>query len=247
MEETLTYIPSGDAAFILKAGDKISITVNQVIRKLLVRIEEEKIPGITELIPSYNELMIIYDPCITGYRDLLARLHSLEHDAEAATLPESETIEVPVLYGGESGPDLAEVAETNRLSEEEVIRIHSSGHYLVYMLGFTPGFCYLGGMDERIATPRKASPRLKIPAGAVGIAGNQTGIYPIESPGGWQLIGRTPLRLFDPQQQPEFLFKPGDLIRFCPVDSETYDRITEEVSRGVYVLKKQKNQGEWHQ
>ncbi len=247
MTGTLAYIPSGDAAIILKAGDEISIPVNQVIRKLLIRIEEEKIPGITELIPSYNELMIIYDPCITGYLDLLARLHALERDAEAAILPEPETIVVPVLYGGETGPDLAEVTEANRLSEEEVIRIHSAGHYLVYMLGFTPGFCYLGGMDDRIATPRKASPRLKIPAGAVGIAGKQTGIYPIESPGGWQLIGRTPLRLFDPQRQPEFLFKPGDLIRFYPVNRETYDRITEEIRRGVYVVSKQKNQGEWHQ
>jgi inhibitor of KinA len=245
MTGSLKYIPSGDAAFIIKAGNEISVEVNQVIRKLLIRIEAERIPGITGIIPSYNELLIIYDPFVTGYRDLLARLHSLEHDAETAVLPETETIEVPVLYGGETGPDLAEVAEANRLTEEEVIHIHSSGHYLVYMLGFTPGFCYLGGMDDRIATPRKPSPRLKIPAGAVGIAGKQTGIYPIESPGGWQLIGGTPLKLFDPERNPEFLFQPGDFIRFVPVSREEYAQVAEAVRLGSYVLKRHKIPGEW--
>lgn len=245
MSASLKYFPSGDTAFIIKAGNEISPEVNQVIRKLFSRIAQDNIPGITELIPSYNELLIQYDPTVMGYRDLLARLHSLEHGAETAVLPESATIEVPVAYGGEAGPDLAEVAEVNRLSEGEVIQIHSAGRYLVYMLGFTPGFCYLGGMDERIATLRKSSPRLKIPAGAVGIAGSQTGIYPIESPGGWQLIGRTPLRLFDPEREPEFLFQPGDLIRFVPVSLESYERISEEIRKGVYSLKKQKNYGAW--
>ena len=213
----LKYFPAGDAALIIKAGDDISETVNRTVRKLLFRIEQEDLTGVIDYIPSYNELMVCYDPCVIAYRQLVDKLQRLEADTDAIILPESKIIEVPVLYGGEAGPDLAEVAEKTRLPEQEVIRIHSSVRYTVYMLGFTPGFCYLGGMDERIATPRKQSPRLKIAAGAVGIADKQTGIYPLESPGGWQVIGRTPLQLFDPDRDPVFLFNPGDRIQFYPV------------------------------
>ncbi len=226
------YIPSGDSAFIIKTGDEISVELNQAVRKLLIRIDQENINGVTDFIPSYNELMICYDPSVIGFRKLLDTLHSVEADIENIQLPESLIIEVPVLYGSDTGPDLKEVAEFNKISVEEVIRIHCTPDYQVYMLGFTPGFCYLGGMDERIATPRKSTPRLKIPAGAVGIAEKQTGIYPIESPGGWQLIGLTPLKLFDPQRNPEFLFNPGDRIRFCQVTADEFSLISSEISRG---------------
>jgi KipI family sensor histidine kinase inhibitor len=230
----LKYIPSGDSAFIIKAGDDISEEVNLVVRKLLTRLEEENIPGVIDFIPSYNELMVCYDPAVLDYKQLLELFRKSAADLGSIELPRADVVHVPVLYGGEYGPDLRHVAELNDLTEEEVIEIHSSTACLVYMLGFTPGFCYLGGMDRRIATPRLETPRLKIPAGSVGIAGSQTGIYPLESPGGWQLIGRTPLRLFNPDGKPEFLFKAGDYIKFYPVDAEEYKHIGSEVAAGTY-------------
>jgi KipI family sensor histidine kinase inhibitor len=234
------YIPSGDSAVIIKAGDEISEEINLTVRKLLARIENENIIGVIDFIPSYNELMICYDLSIISCRKLLDTLRTLESDIDAIHLPESSVIHIPVLYGGESGPDLKEVAALNKLSEEEVVKIHSSSSYKVYMLGFTPGFCYLGGMDQRIATHRKQSPRLIIPAGAVGIAEKQTGIYPIESPGGWQLIGKTPLRLFDPGNKPEFLIQAGDYIKFYPITEYEFTDILKEVNKGVYRVNKSK-------
>ncbi|MDM8002252.1 MAG: 5-oxoprolinase subunit PxpB [Bacteroidota bacterium] len=223
---------------MIKAGDVISEEVNLTVRKLLARIEKENIEGIIDFIPSYNELMVCYDPAKIGYRRLLESLRACAADLWAIHLPPAEVIHVPVLYGGEAGPDLQHVAEYNGLAARDVIGIHSSVDCLVYMLGFTPGFCYLGGMDKRIATPRQETPRLKIPAGSVGIAGEQTGIYPLESPGGWQLIGRTPLRLFNPDSKPEFLFSAGDYIRFYPVDKDEYERIAEEVAAGTYPVRR---------
>lgn len=234
----LKYILSGDSAFIIKAGDVISEEVNLTVRKLLKRLEEAKINGVTDFIPSYNELMVCYDPTVLDYKQLLEIFEKCSADLGAMTLPEAVVIHVPVLYDGEYGPDLHYVAEYNGLTEEDVIRIHSSVACLVYMLGFTPGFCYLGGMDKRIATPRQETPRLKIPAGSVGIAGEQTGIYPIGSPGGWQLIGRTPLLLFNPERKPEFLFNAGDYIQFFPVGLDEYKRIAKEVGAGTYQVKR---------
>jgi inhibitor of KinA len=232
------YITSGDSSLIIKAGIEISADINRTVRKLLVRIENEKIVGIIDFIPSYAELMICYDASIISLKKLLDTLHSLEDNIDDIELPESSILWIPVLYGGESGPDLPEVAHLNSLSTEEVINIHISVKYLVYMLGFTPGFCYLGGMDPRIATPRKETPGVKIPAGAVGIADRQTGIYSVESPGGWQLIGNTPLRLFDPVVKPEFLINAGDYIQFYPVDEDQYKNIQAEVKEGKYQVKK---------
>jgi len=233
-EMELKYIPSGDSAFIIKAGDVISEEVNRPGRKRLAWIKQENIDGITDFIPSYNELMVCYDPARIGYRRLLESLRACAADLGAMHLPPPEVVYVPVLYGGEAGPDLDHVAEHNGLAARDVISIHSSADCLIYMLGFTPGFCYLGGMDKRIATPRQETPRLKIPAGSVGIAGEQTGIYPMESPGGWQLIGRTPLRLFNPDSKPEFLFSAGDYIRFYPVGRDEYEQIAAEVAEDTY-------------
>ncbi|MFA5906812.1 MAG: 5-oxoprolinase subunit PxpB [Desulfobacula sp.] len=230
----MQYIPSGDSAFIIKAGDDISIETNSIVRKLTARIEQENIDGIIDFIPAYNELMVCYNPVIIGYRTLLDMFRSLADEIEMIDLPEPRIIHVPVLYGGQHGEDLAGVAGSCNLSEEEVIRIHSSPDYPVYMLGFTPGFCYLGGMDKRISTPRKQSPRMKIPAGTVGIAGHQTGIYAVESPGGWQLIGRTPLQLFNPERKPEFIFQAGDTIKFVPVSKDEYEKIAKAVEEGRY-------------
>jgi len=229
-----TYIPSGDTAFIVKAGNDISEEINGLIRKYFLQIEAENIMGIVDFIPSYNELLVCYDPVVIGYQNLLSILKSVEGKISTSELPASNLIHVPVFYGGEFGPDLNEVAVCNSLSGDEVIQIHTSQNYLVYMLGFTPGFCYLGGMDKRIATPRKQTPRMKIPAGSVGIADKQTGIYPIESPGGWQLIGRTPLKLFDPDMKPEFLFRAGDYIHFYAVEKAEYEAILNDVTNKTY-------------
>jgi len=235
------YIPSGDSAIIIKAGSDISEEINGTVRKLLVIIEKQKIKGIIDFIPSYNELMVCYDPLSINFKELLIVLRSLETEIENTELPQSLVIHVPVLYGGESGPDIEEVSDFSGLSMEEIVKIHSSDSYLVYMLGFTPGFCYLGGMDERIATPRKQSPRLKIPAGSVGIADKQTGIYPIESPGGGQLIGKTPLRLFDPAKRPEFLISAGDRIKFYPVTEDNFKNIARKVNEGTFIVEKTKH------
>jgi inhibitor of KinA len=225
----LKYQPSGDSALIIKAGEVISEEISRIIRRLLVRIEQKEIEGVTDFIPSYNELLVCYNPLITGFNELTTRLKAIESDIESVQLPELKVIVVPVLYGGDTGPDLEEVARHCNMSGKEVISIHCSPEYLVYMLGFTPGFCYLGGMDQRIAAPRKRNPALRILSGSVGIADNQTGIYPIESPGGWQIIGRTPLKLFDPARKPEFLIRAGDKIKFEPVTREEFEKIADEI------------------
>ena len=167
--------------------------------------------------PTYRSLLVHYDPLRLGYDDVVHLVGEQLQRVGEVPLPESRVVEVPTLYGGESGPDIAFVAEHNGLSVEEVIRIHSSVDYTVYMLGFTPGFPYLGGMSAAIATPRLETPRPRVPAGSVGLAGQQTGVYPIESPGGWRIIGRTPLVLFDPQRDPPALLAAGDRVRFVPV------------------------------
>jgi KipI family sensor histidine kinase inhibitor len=229
----LDCFPSGDSALIIKAGNGISVETSLKVRQLLACMEKENIPGILDYIPSYNELMVCYDPSAANYHKIREVVISLESRLTEISLPVQRTIEVPVVYGGEYGPDLKDVALYNGLSEEEVIRIHSSVGYLVYMLGFTPGFCYLGGMNDRIAMPRKETPRLRIPEGAVGIADKQTGIYPVESPGGWQIIGRTPLKLFDPGRVPEFTFDAGDILKFVPVSGEDFNSIRAEILTGM--------------
>jgi len=231
----LNYFHSGDSALIIKSGNDISESSNITIRKLLVLLEKENLRGVLDFIPSYNELMICFDPSEIMYEELEAFVVSRSESLDEVVLPEPTVVRIPVLYGGISGPDLHEVSEINSLTPEEVISIHSSTVYLVYMLGFTPGFCYLGGMDDRIATPRKTTPRLRIEAGSVGIADRQTGIYPVDSPGGWQLIGKTPVKLFDARRSPEFLINPGDYIKFYQVDSDEYLDILEKVKTGSYI------------
>jgi len=175
---------------------------------------------------------------VTNYNRLLEKLRGTEKNFDSIKLPEPSVINIPVLYGGDYGPDIDEVAKLNNLSPEEVILIHSSVTYPVYMIGFTPGFCYLGGLDDRISAPRKKNPGLNIPAGSVGIAGNQTGIYPIDSPGGWQIIGRTPVNLFDPGRKPEFLISAGDCVKFYPVGRDQFNAILKDVRNGNVTLKK---------
>ena len=224
MKEKISFAPRGDNSIQITFGNEIKDEINQEIRKYLFALEKENVPGIIETIPSYCHLNVLYDGEKYYYEEILDGLYKIKEDFSEIDIPEARVVEIPVVYGGEYGPDLENVAKHNNLSPEEVIKIHSSEKYLIYMLGFTPGFPYLGGMNEKIATPRLREPREKIWAGSVGIAGNQTGIYPIESPGGWQIIGRTPLKLFDINRKPEILLRAGDYISFYPISIEEFNK-----------------------
>lgn len=221
-----TISPVGDCAISIDFGQVIDPKINRHIRQTIERIQALQLDGIIELVPTYCALLVQYDAMLYSYADMCNIIEP--------TLSESVTnndngmvtvIEIPTVYGGEFGPDLGFVASHNNLSEEEVIAIHSGTDYLVYMLGFIPGFTYLGGMDPRIATPRLSSPRTLIPAGSVGIAGEQTGTYPSDSPGGWQIIGRTPVTMYDMSKEQAALLSAGDYVRYVPIDEQEYNRI----------------------
>ena len=228
------FLPTGDTSVCVEFGNEISEKINSEIRAFNILLNEEKIKGITELVPTYRSIMVHYDPGVIPYRTLIGRLKALTGKMDKVEIPPSDVLEIPVLYGGEMGPDLAFVAQNAGISEEEVVKIHTSTEYLIYMLGFTPGFTYLGGMSDKIATPRLKQPRVKIPAGSVGIAGKQTGVYPVDSPGGWQLIGRTPVKMYDPDREVPILPQAGQYIKFKAVSQAEYDKIAEEVAKGTY-------------
>lgn len=230
-------LAGGDKSIFVEFGDGIDPELSQRVRRLRMAIEKKKIPGVTETVPAYRSLLVYFEPLEINPRKLREILSSLAEFQESEALPESRLIEIPTVYGGEYGPDLTFVAAHNGLSESEVIQIHTGTPYLVYMIGFVPGFPYLGGMSSRIAAPRLETPRTKIPAGAVGIAGGQTGIYPAESPGGWRLIGRTPLKLFDPGREPAALFRAGDYLSFTGITPEEFARIKADVERQAYPVK----------
>ena len=227
MYDEPVFRPAGDQAVLVELGDEISPETNARVHGLARAIEEAGVDGLVDLIPAYDSLLVQYDATTISTADLQARIVGL--DSKGVESAEGgRVVELPVLYGGEHGPDIDRVAEHAGMPVYEVIGLHSGTDYLVYMLGFTPGFPYLGGLDERLATPRVATPRLEIPGGSVGIAESQTGVYPLTSPGGWNIIGRTPLSLFDPTREPPSLLAPGDLVRFVPLDGpDEYARVAE--------------------
>lgn len=225
---------TGDTSVAIVFGDEISEQINTKIRAFDTALNDEQIDGVYETVPTYCTLTIHYAPEVIRFQELKAKLEAMLAVAHKAQKMNPVIIEIPVLYGGEYGPDLAYVAQYNHMTPEEVIRIHSEAEYLIYMLGFTPGFSYMGGMDERIATPRLKSPRVLIPAGSVGIAGKQTGIYPIDSPGGWQLIGRTPVHLYDAERDTPILLDAGLHVKFIPIDEAEYRRISSRIELGRY-------------
>jgi len=225
MYEKVKYLIAGDRGLVVEFGDKIEEQVNSKIRSLTVAIDREGIIGINETIPTYRSLMVIYDPMIIELAKLIGAIKSIITRMHELKLPDAKVIEIPTLYGGEYGPDIEFVANHNKISIDEVIKIHTDREYLIYMIGFTPGFPYLGGMSDKIEAPRLQNPRTKIPAQSVGIAGKQTGIYPIESPGGWQLIGRTPVKLYDPCREQPVLLNAGDYIKFVQIDENEYKSI----------------------
>ena len=195
---------------------------------------EQHIVGGADIIPACCSLLINYDPRVITFAEIKERMEGILKMEIKAGAKRKKVYEIPVCYGGAYGPDIQNIADHAGLSVEEVIDIHTSRDYLIYMLGFLPGFTYLGGLDERIHTPRLANPRIKIAAGSVGIGGSQTGIYPMDSPGGWQLMGMTPVKTYDPEREVPILVEAGDYIRFVRVNEEEYKRIKELVDRGEY-------------
>ena len=216
-------IPMGDRGLLLQFGDEISPSVNERVRKMALALDTEAIEGMIETIPTYCSLLILYDPLIISSETLSDRVEQIESDLGRFTLPEPRLTRIPVVYGGPYGPDLEHVAQFHGISPGEVVRLHCSKPYLIYMIGFMPGFPYMGELPEALSTPRLKTPRLSVPAGSVAIAQRQTGIYPVESPGGWQIIGRTPARLFDPMMNPPTLLRMGDAVQFYSVGEEALD------------------------
>ncbi len=221
--------PLGDRAVVIRLGESISESVHRRVRAACARLEERVIPGMVEYVPAFASVTVHYDPVAAAgagagqpYHRVADAIRAALADLDGGEAPAARLVEIPVCYGGELGPDLEQLAREHGMGVEEVVRIHAGADYLVHMLGFAPGFPYLGGLPERIATPRRATPRARVPAGSVGIGGDQTGVYPIESPGGWHLIGRTPLPLFSPSAEPPTLLRMGDRVRFRSISIEEY-------------------------
>jgi inhibitor of KinA len=214
----------GDRALLVELGDGISPLVNKKVRELFLCLKNNRVEGVVETVPGYRSLLIVYDPLKITLSALKERLNKLHTTINRSEIPKPRTLEIPVVYGGEYGPDLDWVAEFHRVPPEEIIRLHTGTTYRVYMIGFTPGFAYMGQLPEAIATPRRETPRTAVPRGSVGIAQNQTGVYPVKSPGGWQIIGRTTLRLFDPEKWPPTPLEMGDLVKFLSIKEEEMTR-----------------------
>lgn len=246
---SIETFPLGDSAILIQLDTKISSNIHRQITALTDCIEINPFPGFIECVPAYTSVTVFYNPLlvykhikkenqfiqnsdisITPYQFVKHKISEIIQQTKDLTNYIPRIVEIPVCYGGNLGPDLEFVANHNKLSVDDVVEIHSSGQYLVYMIGFAPGFPYLGGMSEKIAAPRQTSPRLRIPAGSVGIAGLQTGVYPISTPGGWQLIGQTPIKLFRPYDPSPSLLQSGDIVKFAPITLEEY-KIYKEKSK----------------
>lgn len=224
------YYPLGDSAIVMELGQSISESIRRHIVAIGSFLDEYSFEGFIEYVPAFTSVTVFYDPLVTDYETVQALfVEMLAEIAGEVDDVESVIVDIPVLYGGPQGPDLSFVAAHTGLSEVEVVTLHSAAEYIVYMIGFAPGFPYLGGLNEKIASPRKEIPAIKIPAGSIGIAGIQTGIYPIETPGGWQIIGQTPLKLFDAERNPPALIKAGNRLRFVAITEDEFD----EIKRGA--------------
>lgn len=230
-------LDAGDSCLVAEFGTTVDRALNAKVQALKNALAKSGLKGIVELVPTYRSLAVYYDPCLLGRESLKGRIESLCENLGEAGSEVGRVVTIPVCYGGDYGPDLENVCTHTGLPKEEVIARHTGRDTYCFMLGFTPGFAYLGGMDESLATPRLENPRTVIPAGSVGIAGKQTGIYPIDSPGGWQLIGRTPLAVFDPLRNPPTLVEAGDWVRFEAVSEAEYEKIRLAAKAGNYTVK----------
>jgi inhibitor of KinA len=220
-------VAAGDAALTIELEERIDPAVNSRAIAMADAVRRLAADGVRDVVAAYRSVTVYFDPLRTDYAALEASLGRVGREACGATAAGRAPIRVPVCYGGDFGPDLADVARLSGMTETEVTALHSAPEYRVYMLGFVPGFAYMGSVDPRIAAPRRRSPRLRVPAGSVAIAEGQTGIYPAETPGGWQLIGRTAMRAFDIERTPAFLLNPGDTVQFYPIERRELDRVSE--------------------
>jgi KipI family sensor histidine kinase inhibitor len=212
----------GDRGLLLEFGDEISREINEKVRRMALAVQAEAIEGIIETVPTYRSLLIIYNPVILPIEDLKERLKRMEKGLQQTPLPEPKLTRIPVVYGGNYGPDLEEVAKYLHASPEEVVQLHCSKPYLIYMIGFMPGYPYMGELPQALVTPRLKTPRLLVPKGSVAIAQRQTGIYSMESPGGWQILGRTPVELFHPEKDPPALLQMGDFVQFYQISEKEF-------------------------
>jgi len=212
--ETPVFRPMGDRSLLVELGEKIAPDVNRRVQELMLQLQQARLPGVREFAPGYRSLLVVFDPLTLSPAELKARITDVAGRPASAGLPQAKLLTVPVFYGGEYGPDLEGVAGHLGISTDEVIRLHTETMYRVYMIGFTPGYPYMGELPAALAVPRRSTPRTRVPKGSVGIAQRQTGIYSVESPGGWQIIGWTPIELFDPTRQLPSLLEMGDRVKF---------------------------------
>ena len=214
------YRVMGDRSLLVELGDEIHMAVHERVRRLFLAVKQASMGTILDAIPGYCAILLVFDPLATTIEQIRVKIDALFEDLDQFELPEPSSIEIPVVYGDEYGPDLAWVAKYHKTTREEVILRHTQNQYQVYMIGFIPGFPYMGELPETLETPRKKTPRTAVPRGSVGLAQKQTGIYPARSPGGWQIIGRTPLTLFDPLKNPPSFLEMGDRVRFFSISQE---------------------------
>ena len=226
MEKESGIRPAGDQALLVEFGAEISPALNRRVHEFSRAAGVHKIPGIREMVSSYCSVLVYFDPFLLSFSEAASRVKEFLDSEPLRAASPAKIKEVPVLYGGEFGPDISFVAHHNQITVDEVIRLHTGETYLVYVVGFSPGFTAMGSVPLKIQAPRLASPRTKVPAGTVGIGGQQTGIYAVESPGGWQLIGRTPLTLFDLHKDPPSFFQAGDYARFYAIDEKEFLKIS---------------------
>jgi len=220
--EPARFQRASDQSLLIYFGQQITLGAHERVRKLLRLLGSEPIAGIRNLHPAYCSVLVKFDPLKWRHEQLEEILKQCLGRLQDVTLPAPRQVEIPVCYGGEYGPDLADVSEMHGMTSAQVIELHSSTTYVVYFLGFVPGFAYLGELPEALVTPRLATPRRRVPPGSVAIAGRQTGVYPVATPGGWRLLGRTPISMFRPDQNGFSLLSIGDRVRFTPISQEQF-------------------------
>lgn len=225
--EQIRFLACGDSAITVEFSKEMNEETNRKIRFLAAKLNSKSIRGIRESVPTFCSITVYFDPFVISAGKIKRKILKIIKSYQEGSAEKKRVFLIPVCYDGEYAPDMKDVCAFTGLSERQVVDIHTSCDYLIYMLGFLPGFPYLGGMDKRIEVPRLDTPRTAIPAGAVGIGGKQTGVYPLASPGGWRLIGRTPVKVYDPERTEPIVYRAGDYIRFYPITADEFVRISE--------------------
>lgn len=230
------FIPAGDTALVVQFGERIDRELNERVLRLAASVRAADLAGVRETVPTFRSLLVHYDPVRAHFKELCERLRELL-DTEPVLAARTRQWTIPVCYGLRFAPDLEEVADRTGFTPEEVVALHASVVYHVYMMGFLPGYPYMGDLPAPLVLPRRENPRVRVPPGAVGIATNLTAIYSLESPGGWHLIGSTPVRIFDACWSPPALFAPGDSVHFTGISADEHDRLSADIAAGRYQLK----------